>query len=209
MAATDNGSRDLHGNVPDHSGIVLLIVDVINDLDFPDNEQLVRHSARLADSILGLKRRCKSLGIPAIYVNDNRGRWRSDLREVIRQAGRKDAPGKQMVERLTPAPEDYVILKPKHSAFFATPLELILQHLGAHTVVTAGVTTNACVLITAGDVFLRGYRLFVPSDCVAALTQEAQMEALKIMRDNFNADTTPSTELDLEALSGVKERRIV
>jgi nicotinamidase-related amidase len=208
MAATDNGSRDLHGNVPDHSGIVLLIVDVINDLDFPDNEQLVRHSARLADSILAMKRRCKSVGIPAIYVNDNRGRWRSDLREVIRQAGRKDAPGKQMVERLTPAPEDYVILKPKHSAFFATPLELILQHLGAHTVVIAGVTTNACVLITAGDVFLRGYRLFVPSDCVAALTQESQLEALKIMSDNFNADTTPSTDLDLEALSGVKERRI-
>src|SRR5690242_7719212 len=155
MAATDNGSRDLHGNVPDHSGIVLLIVDVINDLDFPDNEQLVRHSARLTDSILALKRRCKSLGIPAIYVNDNRGRWRSDLREVIRQAGRKDAPGKQMVERLTPTPEDYVILKPKHSAFFATPLELVLQHLGARTVVIAGVTTNACVLITAGDVFLR------------------------------------------------------
>lgn len=208
MAGTGNGSPDLHGNVPDHSEVVLLIVDVINDLDFPDNEQLVRHSARLADSILALKRRCKSLGIPTIYVNDNRGRWRSDLREVIRQAGRKDAPGKQMVEKLTPGLDDYVILKPKHSAFFATPLELILQHLGAHTVVIAGITTNACVLISAGDVFLRGYRLFVPSDCVAALTQEAQSEALKIMRDNFNADTSPSSHLDLEALVETKERRI-
>ena len=208
MAATENGSSDLHGNVPDHSGIVLLIVDVINDLEFPDNEQLVRHSAKLADSILRLKKRCNSLGIPAIYVNDNRGRWRSDLQEVLRVAGRPNAPGREMVEKLTPVPEDYVILKPRHSAFFATPLELILQYLGAHTVILTGVTTNACVLISAGDVFLRGYRLFVPSDCVAALTQQAQEQALKIMADNFNADTSVSSELDLEGLTRTKERRI-
>lgn len=208
MTATENGSSDLHGNVPDQSGIALLIVDVINDLEFPDNEHLVRHSVRLSDSILRLKRRCKSLGIPAIYVNDNRGRWRSDLQEVLRVAGRKDAPGREMVEKLKPALEDYVILKPRHSAFFATPLEMILQYLGAHTVILTGITTNACILISAGDVFLRGYRLFVPSDCVAALTQEAQEEALRIMSENYSADTRVSSELDLKDSSMAEERRI-
>jgi nicotinamidase-related amidase len=160
----------------------------------------VQQCGVLADRISKLKQRCRSLSIPTVYVNDNRGRWRSDVREVIKQCRRKGAAGQKLVSLLLPQSDDYVVLKPKHSAFFATPLELILQYLGASTIIVAGITTNACVLISAGEIFLREYRLVVPSDCVAALTEVAQTQALTLMKDNFDALTTPSTELDLAFL---------
>jgi nicotinamidase-related amidase len=194
-------SDDLHGNAPDRSEAVLLLVDVINDLNFPKNEKLVQESQKLSTCIAKLKERCKQAGIPIIYVNDNFGQWRSDFSEVVRHCLRPDAPGRTMVEALLPEQQDYVVLKPKHSAFYATPLDTLLEYIGVKNVILAGVTTNACVMITAGDVHVRDLGLFVPSDCVAALTEEDQIKALEFMERNFEADTTPAEQLDLNALS--------
>jgi len=200
MANASNDNRDLHGNAPDQSSVVLLLIDVINDLDFPKNENLVRQSQQLAENIFALKERCRAAGIPTIYVNDNRGRWRSDFCAVVRECSRPGAPGKKMVERLAPNDRDYVVLKPKHSAFYATPLDTLLQYIGVKRVILAGVTTNACVMITASDIYVRDLKLFIPQDCVAALTEEDQRNALELMQRNFAADTRPSTELDLQNL---------
>jgi nicotinamidase-related amidase len=200
MPSDHKSSDDLHGNAPDRSEAVLLLVDVINDLNFPQNEKLVRASKRLASCIAKLKERCKQAGIPTIYVNDNFGKWRSDFSEVVHHCLCPDAPGRSMVEALLPEKQDYVVLKPKHSAFYATPLDTLLEYIGAKTVILAGITTNACVMITAGDVHVRDLGLFVPSDCVAALTGEDQIKALEFMERNFDADTTPAEQLDLNAL---------
>lgn len=191
-------NHDLHGNAPDQSNVVLLLIDVINDLDFPKNENLVRQSEQLAENIAALKDRCRAAGIPAIYVNDNRGRWRSDFCAVVRDCSRPEAPGKKMVLRLAPAEDDYVVLKPKHSAFYATPLDTLLEYIGVKQVILTGVTTNACVMITASDIYVRDLKLFVPRDCVAALTDEDQKNALELMQRNFAADLSPSYELNLQ-----------
>ena len=73
-------NADLHGSAPDKSEVALILVDVINDLDFPEAKQLARFIPALADSIARLKGRAKAAGVPVIYVNDNFGRWRSDFR---------------------------------------------------------------------------------------------------------------------------------
>src|SRR5581483_8938546 len=148
-----NDNRDLHGNAPDQASVVLLLIDVINDLDFPKNENLVRQSEQLAENISALKERCRAAGIPTIYVNDNHGRWRSDFCAVVRECSRPEAPGRNMVKRLAPADDDYVVLKPKHSAFYATPLDTLLEYIGVKKIILAGVTTNACVMITASDIY--------------------------------------------------------
>jgi nicotinamidase-related amidase len=194
------GHDDLHGNVPDESRVVLLLIDVINDLSFPDNKDLVRRSAALAKSIAKLKMRCKKVGIPAIYVNDNRGRWRSDISAVLRHCLRAQSPGREMTKLLLPEPEDYIVLKPKHSPFYASPLQTILDYIGARVAIVAGVTTNACVLIAAGDLHVRDFRLFVPADCVAALTDREHRRSLEIMKNSFDADTTSSPRLNLARL---------
>lgn len=194
------GTDDLHGNAPDRCPFALLLIDVLNDLDFPQNEELVRMAASLGGHIAALKQRCRNAGIPTIYVNDNHGKWRSDYNAVLHHCLRPDSQGRSMVEQLVPEPDDYIILKPKHSAFYATPLETLLEYIGVRGVVVAGITTNACVMITASDLYVRDFRLFVPSDCVGALTQEDQHQALQMMEKNFAADSMPSKKLDLSTV---------
>jgi nicotinamidase-related amidase len=195
-----SGHDDLHGNVPDQSQVVLLLIDVINDLNFPDNKDLIRRSVALAKSIARLKKRCQKLGIPAIYVNDNRGRWRSDSSAVLRHCLRRQSSGREMTKLLVPEPDDYIVLKPKHSPFYASPLQTILDYIGARVAIVTGVTTNACVLIAAGDLHVRDFRLFVPADCVAALTDSEQRRSLDVMKSSFDADTTSSSRLNLARL---------
>jgi hypothetical protein len=125
-----HAQTSLHGNVPDCSAVVLLLIDVINDFDFPNSGPLFRQARALGDRIAKLKSRCRLKGIPAVYVNDNRGKWRSDFSAVLAHCLKEDAPGRAMVERRIPDPQDYIVIKPKHSAFHATPLDTILTYLG-------------------------------------------------------------------------------
>ncbi len=49
---------------------------------------------------------------------------------MIENCMRADAAGADVVASIRPGETDYLILKPRHSAFFATPLEVLLEHLG-------------------------------------------------------------------------------
>jgi nicotinamidase-related amidase len=191
----------LNGNAPDRSNAVLILVDVINDLDFPNNKELVRNCRPLAKNIGRLKVRCKRAGIPVLYVNDNYGKWRSDFSAVLSHSLRKDSPGREMVRLLEPEPDDYIILKPKHSAFYATPLETVLSYIGARNVIVAGLTTNACVLLTVADFYVREHALFVPQDCVRALNLSDHQKALQLMKNSYGANTTVSSRIPLSRLS--------
>jgi isochorismate hydrolase len=73
------------------------------------------------------KKNCKDAGIPVISVNDNRGKWRSDFSAVLSHCLRPDSPGCPMVRQLIPEASDYIVLKPKHSAFYATPLDTLFR----------------------------------------------------------------------------------
>lgn len=192
--------HDLHGNAPERSNAALLLIDVINDLNFPQNRHIVRRSLALAKSIAGLKQRCQRAGIPSIYVNDNRGRWRSDFSVVLHHCLRPEMPGSKMTRLLRPSPQDYIVLKPKHSALYATPLETILEYIGAHSLILAGLTTNACVMITASELYVRDFKLFVPRDCVAALTGIDQRNSLALMKKNFAADVRASAKINVSRL---------
>jgi nicotinamidase-related amidase len=194
-------TSSLNGNAPDRSNAVLILVDVINDLDFPHNQELVRSSRPLAKAIARLKVRCKRAGIPSVYVNDNHGRWRSDFSSVLGHSLREDSPGREMVTLLAPEPDDYVILKPKHSAFYATPLEAILTYIGSHNAIVAGLTTNACVLLTVADLYVREFQLFVPEDCVRALNAEDHRRALQVMKTSYAANTIRSSHLPIFRIS--------
>jgi nicotinamidase-related amidase len=198
-------NEDLHGNVPDTSGVALLLVDVLNDLDFPGAEPLIKAAPRLARNIAALKRRCRQAKIPAIYVNDNRNRWRSDFSAVIKHCLRSDRPGKALVTPLLPASDDYIVLKPKHSAFFATPLETLLSHLHTRTVILVGLTTDACILTTACEIHIRDLNLFVPVDCVAATNNNLHKMALELMKKSLGAHTVASTRLKLKKVLQTKK----
>jgi nicotinamidase-related amidase len=190
---------DLFGSAPDKSGTALLLIDVINDLDFPGAESLQSFALPMARQIAQLKQRAKHAGIPSIYVNDNFGRWRSDFRAQVTHCLEHDVPGKPLAKLLRPEEDDYFVLKPMHSGFYSTTLELLLEHLEAKTLVLCGIAGNNCVLFTANDAYMRGFRLMIPADCVASNTVEANDAALKQMQDVLKADIRQSTEISFEA----------
>jgi len=195
---------DLHGMVPDESDLALLLIDVINDLEFPGAEELLPSALPMAHNIAELKKRAKAAKIPVIYVNDNFGRWQSNfttsVEHVLNDKNEKGEAlrGKPLVEILAPDGDDYFVLKPKHSGFFSTNLDILLDYLGAKTLILTGMAGNICVLFTANDAYMRDFRLMVPADCMASNKVEENDHALKIMREVLKADTTPSPDLHLK-----------
>jgi nicotinamidase-related amidase len=173
----------------------LLLVDVINDLAFKGSTPLVRHAESMAGPLARLIERARSASIPVIYVNDNFGRWQSDWRKVVERCLRKDSPGHRVVERLQPQPNDYFVLKPKHSGFYSTTLDLLLSYLGVRVVVLTGIATDICILFTANDAYMRDYEVVVPHDCVAALTKRRSDFALEQIRQVLKGRTPISTSL--------------
>jgi nicotinamidase-related amidase len=200
-------NANLHGSAPDKSEKALLLIDVINDLDFPEANQLLRYARPMARKLLQLKKRAKKAGIPVIYVNDNFGRWRSDFRRQVTHCLRENSRGREIVALLQPEEEDYFVLKPKHSGFFSTTLETLLRYLGSRELIITGIAGNFCVLFTANDAYMRDYELIVPSDCTASNSAAENRQALALMRKFLKADTRPSSKLRLPAARGKKRGR--
>lgn len=188
-------NRDLHGNVPDKSHDVLLLIDVINDLEFAEGAALLRHALPMARRLAALKERAINSGIPVIYVNDNFGRWQSDFNKQVEHCLRDRVRGQPLVELLRPTEQDYFVLKPKHSGFYSTSLEILLDYLEVRRLIITGVATNLCVLFTASDAYLRDFELAVPADCVAANTAATNRAALKQIRTTLKADTRLASRL--------------
>jgi len=193
-------NRDLHGNVPDSAAVALLLIDLINDLEFPGGDALLEAATPMAKRIAALKRRAKAAGVPVIYVNDNYGRWQSDFTKLVEHVRTDGVRGAPIAELLAPEEDDYFVLKPKHSAFYSTTLDTLLDYLGTRTLIITGMAGNVCVLFTANDAFMRDFHLIVPEDCVASIDPADNDYALRQMRTVLDAETTPSTDLDLEAL---------
>lgn len=191
---------DLHGNVPENSAVALLLIDVINDMEFEGAEALAEQAEPMARRIAALKRRAKQAGIPAIYVNDNFGRWQSDFRKVVEHCLQDGVRGETVARILEPEDDDYFVLKPKHSAFYATTLDTLLTYLGARTVILTGVAGNICILFSANDAYMRDLNIVVPSDCVVSNTPEVNEHALDQIRTVLKGDVRPSEELDLAKL---------
>ena len=188
-------SADLHGSAPDESPVALLIIDMINAFDFEGADVMLPRALAAARAIAALKARAARARLPVVYVNDNFGRWRSDFRQILEHCLR--SRGREVAELLSPREEDYFVLKPKHSGFQFTTLGVLLEHLGAETLILTGVAANFCVLFTAHDAYMRDFRLLVPRDCVASLTEADDRYALEHMARVTKADVRLSTEIDL------------
>ena len=177
----------------------LLVIDMFSGWDFDDAERLVGGAAHIAPAIAELAARCRRCGVPVIYANDNHGRWRSDLRHVIAAAMEGDGRGAAIARRLAPHDDDYIVLKPKHSAFHATPLDLLLRHLDAKRLILCGVATDQCVLYTAADAKMLDYDVVVAADCVATQSTERNAWALRHFAEAMRIDTPASSALTLPA----------
>lgn len=197
---------DLHGNAPDKSDVALLLIDVVNDLEFPEGEQLLQFALPMAKAICKLKSTAVEHGVPVIYINDNFGRWRSDFNAQVQHCLHDNVRGKPIVKLLQPGPDDYFVLKPKHSGFFSTMLDTLLEYLTVKTVILTGMAANVCVLFTANDAYMRDFQLVIPEDCVASNSIEENRHALEQMHRFLKADIRPSHEIRFDFPSGKSQR---
>ena len=200
-------NQDLHGMAPDTCDAALLLIDVINDLEFEGGQKLLPAALRAARRIAALAQRAREIGVPVIYANDNFGRWRSDFKEVVQHCLNDGVRGEPIAALLAPHREDYFVLKPKHSAFYSTTLETLLEYLKTKRVILGGFAGDACVLMTAADAYMRDVEVYVPQDCVASISEAENRKALRYMKRVLHADTTASGRLDLRKLAGRTQRR--
>lgn len=174
---------------------MLLIVDVISDFRFEDADRLLRRFGPVARNIARLKERARTAGMPVIYANDNFGRWRSDASGLVQYCSRPASPGAAFVRMLAPTAQDYFVIKPRHSAFYASALEALLAWMGARRLVIAGISSHQCVLFTANDAYVREYALKIPRDCIAAPSAQQTRFALRYFEMVLSADTRPAARL--------------
>jgi nicotinamidase-related amidase len=199
-------ARQLSVAVP-APGTALLLIDVINDLAFDGSEGLVAQAEAMATPLARLKRRATAAGVPTIYINDNFGQWRSDFRRTVAHCTARSSPGHRVSRRLRPTARDYFVLKPKHSGFFDTTLDTLLETLGIRRVILTGIAGNICVLFTANDAHMREYRIFAPADCVVSNTAADNDHALRQIKTVLKGNISVSTRLRFQSCRGSRTAR--
>lgn len=196
MTAPTEDSARITGPAP--GGVGLLIIDMINDFDFPGAGPLIAACEPVADKILALRAAADRVGAPTIYINDNFGHWRAERSAIVEHVTRPDAPGRHIVARIAPRPDDFFVIKPRFSGFYATNLQVLLPQLGVDRLVLTGVAADICVLFTAADAYMREYGLWVPKDAVASDDPKRTAWALEIVRNSMGAHAEPTGSLSLD-----------
>ena len=169
----------------------LLLIDFMNPLDFDGAKALAPRALKAASCTAKLKARMRAQRSPVIYANDNFGRWEADFNAIVADCERRGGASSAMANLLAPTADDRSVLKPRHSAFFGTPLEFLLAELGVHRLVLTGLAADSCVMFTAHDAYLRQYDLWIPADCVASEKDAWRRDALAYMARVLKADTQP------------------
>ena len=175
----------------------LIIIDMINALDFDGGDRLKESAEATIAPILALRDAADAAGVPVIYVNDNDGQWHSDRDKLIEETLSRASLGQALTEALRPRDTDYFIIKPQFSGFYATNLPVLLPQLGVSRLILTGVAADICVLFTAADAHMREYDLWVPADAVAGVSPERAAWAIDIMRDTLSAEVAATTDLSL------------
>jgi nicotinamidase-related amidase len=170
------------------SSSALLLVDFINPFDFPEAAALVPRALRAARNTARLKARVTRRGVHCIYVNDNFGQWTSEFSALVRDCAAVRGQAGEVTRVLMPGKGDLSVLKPRHSGFYETPLEFLLDELGVRKLIITGLTADMCVFATAQDAHIRQYSVWVPGNCVAAESARVEKGSLEHMARTMSAD---------------------
>jgi len=177
----------------------LLLIDFLNPLDFPGAGRLKKRAIEAARHTAALKKQAQAAKLPCIYVNDHFGDWGASVAEVIAAVEQSNPAAQELVSLLGPGKGDISILKPRHSGFYGTPLEFLLEELGARRLILTGLATDNCVFATAQDAYVRKFEIWIPSNCVAAPSDDEpavvrhMARTLKAKTQGYRGRLWPST----------------
>jgi nicotinamidase-related amidase len=164
----------------------LIVVDMVQTYDFEGAERLAENVEKVIEPLTDLIQRAKAEGAQVIYVNDNFGDWHSERQRLVDEALAGEHA--KLVETIKPDDDATFIVKARHSIFYGTPLDYMLDMEGIDEIVLTGQVTEQCILYSALDAHVRSRKTVIPRDCVAQIDDELADAALKMMETNMNAD---------------------
>lgn len=161
----------------DPKSTAVILIDMINAVakgngppyNVPPNRQGV------IDSFVRLVAHCRQVGTPLIYITTYRRADNSDAPKTASDVGGgggaamlEGTPAVQVIDELAPQDGDYIVVKPRFSAYYGTNVEGILKSLGTETILVGGISTQRSVEGTARDAKNRDTQCVVVSDCCTA-----------------------------------------
>jgi nicotinamidase-related amidase len=177
-------------------GTALLVIDMLNPYEHDEAEDLAAH---VADAMGGIRTLIENAGerdVPIVYVNDNYGDWNSSAEELASAA--MDGRHPELVEPVLPPDGASFVIKARHSAFYQTPIEYLLDEMNVGRLILSGQVTEQCILYSALDAYVRHYDVTVPTDGVAAIHEDLADAALRMMERNMRATLCPASECDFQ-----------
>lgn len=90
-------------------------------------------------------------------------------------------PGADYIDALRPQSGEIDLVKPGKGAFYATPLQSILDQRDITHLLIAGVTTEVCVQTTMREANDRGYVCLLVEDATASYFPEFKQAAIEMM----------------------------
>jgi nicotinamidase-related amidase len=171
----------------------LVVVDMLNPYQHEDADELADSVAEIVETLAGLIDRVRDGDdVDVIYVNDNYGDFTASRDDIVRKA--LDGARPDLIEPIVPDAHWPFLEKVRHSAFYATPLEYLLERLEAKRIILTGQVTEQCILYTALDAYMRHFDLTVPSDAVAHIDVDLGKAALRMMQSNMRATVVPAAD---------------
>jgi nicotinamidase-related amidase len=173
----------------------LLVVDMLNPYEHPEADRLAERVGKVLPGIRTMLRRADEEEVPVVYVNDNYGDWNSSSEELARRAMEGAHP--ELVEPVLPAEGQSFVVKVRHSTFYQTPLEYLLDQMGVGRLVFTGQVTEQCILYSALDAYVRHLDVVIATDAVAAIYDDLGDAALTMMERNMSARLVAAEDVDL------------
>jgi nicotinamidase-related amidase len=179
----------------DGGATALLVVDMLNPYEHPEADRLAERVAKALPRVRALLRRAADEETPVVYVNDNYGDWNSSSEGLAARAMAGAHP--ELVEPVLPEEGHSFVVKARHSTFYETPLEYLLDQMGISRLVLSGQVTEQCILYSALDAYVRHFDVVIATDAVAAIYDDLGETALQMMERNIGAKLVRAEDVEL------------
>jgi nicotinamidase-related amidase len=173
------------------SDVAVLVIDMLNTYRHQDADVLVANVANIVDPLAEMISRAREHDdVDLIYVNDNYGNFEADFRDIADAALNGERP--DLVAPIAPNEDSLMLLKVRHSAFYSSSLDYLLNRLEVQRLILTGQVTEQCILYTALDAYVRHFPVVVAPDAVAHIDPELGDAALTMMQKNMHAELVPA-----------------
>jgi len=176
----------------------LVLVDL--QQDFFSEGPLADLRPVLLERINTLAKRAHEAGVPVFNVrtlhSHDRATWALNMREDDQGLVIEGTPGAEPLHELDLGTAIEVV-KTRDSAFFETSLAAELRERALSSFVLAGVSTEACIALTAADAYARDVRVTLAGDCIASADPAAHSQALHWLKTQYRQPVVASHDIEI------------